>query len=246
VRLLLSPHVDYERGGTTYAHAWRALAAACDADLFVVLGTAHATPDRLFTLTRRDFATPLGTARTDRPVVERLVGALGEDAVLGDEPCHDDEHSIELQLPWLRHVTAGRDVPVLPVLCSSVSRLRDPSAAVAPFLGALGRAVAGRRVCWVAGADLAHVGPGFGDRLAPTPAERASLAREDVRTLGFVARGDAPGFHRDAVRDDHRRRLCGTAPIYAALRMAGRGARILHHAQWSDGADAVSFAAAAG
>jgi len=246
VRLLVSPHIDYARGGPTYAHAWSALAEGCDADLFVVFGTAHATPDRPFTLTRQGFATPLGTVSTDARLVDRLVEALGEDTLLGDELCHKQEHSLELQLVWLRHVLGGRDVPVVPVLCSSLSHLHDPAAAAAPFLDALARAVAGRKVCWVAGADLAHVGPGFGDERPPSPAGLAALAREDVRTMGFVARGDALGFHRDAVRDGARRRLCGAAPIYAALRMAGRGARLLHHAQWSDGTDAVSFAAAAG
>ena len=40
--------------------------------------------------------------------------------------------------------------------------------------------------------------------------------------------------------------MCGVAPIYAAMRAAGRGARLLHYGQWTDGTDMVSFAAAAG
>jgi AmmeMemoRadiSam system protein B len=106
--------------------------------------------------------------------------------------------------------------------------------------------VAGRRVCFVASADLAHLGPHYGDPRAPTPAEAAALERRDRETLAFVERGDAAGFHRDALRDDERRRLCGLAPIYAALRASGTGARVLHYERWTDGVDSVSFAAAAG
>ncbi len=246
VRLLVSPHIDYHRGGASYAHAYRALADAADADLFVVFGTAHASPPHLFTLTRQRYATPLGAVETDVGLVDALAAELGEEEVLGDELCHRAEHSVELQIVWLRHVLGSRPFRVLPVLCSSISHLDDAAAATAPFLDALRRATAGRSTCWVAGADLAHVGPMYGDPAAPTPEELRRLAAEDRRTLEFLSRGDAPGFHRDATRDDARRRLCGVAPIYAAMRMAGTGARLLHYGQWTDGTDSVSYAAAAG
>lgn len=243
-RLVVSPHVDYPRGARGYAHAARALAAS-DAELFVVFGTAHRTPARLFTLTRLDHATPLGVVRTDRRAVDALVAALGEDPLLGDELAHRDEHSIELQAVLLAHLVR-RPFTVLPVLCSSLAHLADPAPFTDPFLAALARALAGRRVCFVAGADLAHVGPLYGDARPPGREALARLADEDRRTLAFVAAGDAAAFHRDAVRDDARRRICGTAPIYAALRASGTGARLLHYEQWSDGRDSVSFAAAAG
>lgn len=243
-RLVVSPHVDYPRGALGYAHAARALAAS-DAELFVVFGTAHETPARLFTLTRLDFATPLGIVRTDRRAVDALVGALGEEPLLADELAHRDEHSVELQAVLLAHLVP-RPFTVLPVLCSSLAHLADPAPFAAPFLAALARAVEGRRVCFVAGADLAHAGPTYGDPRPPLAAELARLAEEDRRTLAFVGAGDAAGFHRDAVRDDARRRLCGTAPIYAAMRASGAGARLLHYEQWTDGRDSVSFAAAAG
>ncbi|MGC3998103.1 MAG: AmmeMemoRadiSam system protein B [Anaeromyxobacter sp.] len=244
LRLLVAPHIDYRRGAVGYAHAYRALAGA-DAELFVVFGTAHASPRRLFTLTRLDHDTPLGPVPTDRPAVEALAAALGEAECFEDELCHRDEHSVELQVVLLRHLVR-RPFTVLPVLCSSLAHLDDPAGATAPFLDALDRALAGRRACFVAGADLAHVGPLYGDDRPATPAERAALAEADLRTLGYLARGDAEGFHRDALRDGDRRRICGVAPIYAALRASRTGARLLHHGTWTDGTDLVSYAAAAG
>jgi AmmeMemoRadiSam system protein B len=245
VRLLVAPHIDFRRGGAAYAHAYRAL-EGCDAELYLVFGTAHASPPHLFTLTRQDYATPLGTVPTDREVVDALAGALSEEEVLDDELVHVGEHSCEFQMVWLRHVLGDRPFRAVPVLCSSISRLADPAAATARFLEALARATRGRAVCCVAGADLAHVGPQYGDARPPTPQELGGLADEDRRTLAFVGAADAAGFHRAAVEGDERRRLCGVAPIYAAMRAAGRGARLLHYGQWTDGTDMVSFAAAAG
>ncbi|WP_243338662.1 AmmeMemoRadiSam system protein B [Anaeromyxobacter soli] len=244
VRLVVAPHIDYPRGAAGYARAYRALAAT-DADLFVVFGTAHATPPHLFTLTRLDYATPLGAVPTDRAAVEAIAARLGAEEVLADELCHAGEHSVELQVVVLRHLLR-RPFTVLPVLCSSISHLAAPAEATRPFLAALARATSGRRVCFVAAADLAHVGPLYGDPRPPTAAELGAHAAADRRTLSYLAAGDADGFHRDAVREDARRRLCGVAPIYAALRASGRAARLLHYAQWTDGTDSVSFAAAAG
>jgi hypothetical protein len=212
----------------------------------VIFGTAHASPRRLFTITRQDFDTPLGSVPVDRTVADALVAALGEDELLGDELVHAGEHSCEFQVVWLRWLLGDRPFTILPVLCSSISHLADPAAATARFLEALARAAAGRRTCFVAGADLTHVGPMYGDDAPVAPAALAELAAQDRRTLAFMERGDALGFHRDATLDDERRRLCGVAPIYAAMRASGRGARLLHYGQWTDGIDSVSFAAAAG
>lgn len=242
-RLLVAPHIDFPRGARCWAAAYRALSTG--ADLFVVLGTAHAGPPRLFSLTRRDQQTPLGLVPTDAAALEAILREVGARELLADEAAWEGEHSVELQLVALRHLVR-RPFTVLPVLCSAISHLEDPAPFTARFLGALDRAVAGRRVCFVASADLAHVGPQYGDERPPTTAEASRLEARDRETLGFVERGDAAGFHRDALRDDARRRLCGLAPLYAALRASGTGARLLHYERWTDGVDSVSFAAMAG
>jgi AmmeMemoRadiSam system protein B len=245
VRVLVAPHIDIPRGAAGYAHAYAAL-EGCDADLFVVFGTAHASPPHLYTLTRQDYDTPLGAVRTDRAVADALARELGEEELFADELVHKGEHSCEFQMVWLRYLLGDRPFTALPVLCSTISHLGDPGAATDRFLAALARATAGRKVCWVAGADLAHVGPQYGDERAPTPEELAGFEAQDRKTLAFAAAGDPGGFHRDAIVDEERRRVCGVAPIYAALRAAGRGASLLHYGQWTDGTDMVSFAAAAG
>ena len=245
VRLLVAPHIDFRRGGAAYAHAYRALEGS-EADLFVVFGTAHASPPHLFTLTRQDYDTPLGAVPTDRAVVDALATDLGEEELFEDELVHAGEHSCEFQMVWLRWVMAiGRSAPCR--CCAPPSRtspIRPP-----PPRGSSARSRApspgAASASWPA-PILAHVGPQYGDWRAPTAEELAGLAAQDLRTLAFLGAPDPAGFHRDAILDDDQRRLCGVAPIYAALRAAGRGARLLHHAQWTDGTDMVSFAAAAG
>ncbi|MGH7406691.1 MAG: AmmeMemoRadiSam system protein B, partial [Candidatus Methylomirabilales bacterium] len=60
LQAVLAPHIDFARGGPTYAWAYRAVLEAADADSFIVLGTAHSALGGRFSPSLKDFATPFG------------------------------------------------------------------------------------------------------------------------------------------------------------------------------------------
>jgi len=258
LRGLIAPHIDFHRGGPAYAWAYKSVAEACDADCFVVFGTAHAGLDgHPFALTRKPYDTPLGPMAVDDEVVEALVRrAPGEP--FAAELAHRAEHSIEFQAVYLRYLIDRKwgdgNVRIVPILASFVheclTRGRDPAAdpAVAGMLDALRETMATvpRRYCLVAGADLAHVGPRFGD---PEPVSRGRLARleaEDLALLSLVTGVDPRGFFASVAADGDSRRICGFSPIYALLAAlpAGRG-RLLRYGQWPDPHGTVTFASVA-
>src|SRR5262249_48117510 len=76
LRGALIPHIDYQRGGPTFAWGFKELVERSDATVFVIIGTAHYSPKR-FTLTRKDFRTPLGVAETDKTYVDRIAAVYG-------------------------------------------------------------------------------------------------------------------------------------------------------------------------
>jgi AmmeMemoRadiSam system protein B len=248
---LVAPHIDFHRGGAAYAWAYRDLAERGEADLFVVFGTCHAGMAHPFALSRKDYDTPLGPARVDQDFVEAL-GARSRQDCFGSEVAHRNEHSIEFQAVFLQYLYAGRrDVTIVPVLTSFIHEALargggpedDPR--VPAFLDALGETVAasGRRVAFIAGADLAHMGPRFGDPAPVSTAELAVIDREDREMLRAVEAGDAAGFFESARRDGDRRRVCGLSPIYTLLKALG-GARgtLRRYGQWPDPQGVVSFA----
>src|SRR4030042_1201223 len=57
LRGVVSPHIDFQRGGSCYAFAHRQIWEKTSAPCFVVLGTAHASMDHPFCITRKDFVT---------------------------------------------------------------------------------------------------------------------------------------------------------------------------------------------
>jgi hypothetical protein len=87
----------------------------------------------------------------------------------------------------------------------------------------------------VAGADLAHVGPRFGDGSPLDDRGRALLAARDGASLDLAVDRDARGFFAQVQEDLETRRVCGLGPIYTMLRVlpAAKGSR-LHYAQHVD------------
>ncbi len=246
--LLVAPHVDPPRGRAVYGAAYRTLrAGAASCDTFVVFGTAHASPPHAFALTRKGYDTPLGAVEADVEVVDAIAGAIGEDEAFEDELVHAGEHSIEFQALFLRHLFGPR-IRIVPVLCSLLPRAARELPVVDRFHDALAAALRGRASCVVAGADLCHVGVRFGDPRGPDAEERRRHQAEDLRPMGHAVAGDPDAFLADALADDDRRRLCGAAPVYHALRAApGRRGALLAYGQAHDEAEGslVGFAAAA-
>lgn len=235
IRGVISPHIDYQRGGPVYAEVWRSAAqAANDADLAIIFGTDHQGSNGALTLTRQSYATPWGVLPTDQASVDRLAETLGLEAAFAEEMHHAHEHSIELASVWLHFIRGGRPLALLPILCGSfgafVAGEGDP-ATYEPYNAALRvlRTLLGsRRVLVVAAADLAHVGPAFGDPYGLDFVARAQLRSADDRLLAAVCAGDAGTFFDTLRAERDRRRVCGLPPIYLMLRLlenvAGRPA----------------------
>ena len=205
LRAVVSPHIDFNRGGTTYSWAYKQLVEESDAEVFVILGVAHQYCPSRFILTRKDFATPLGVVRTDRGFVDRLAEATGGDP-FADELTHRSEHSIEFQAVLLKHVLGDRPFTIVPILVGSfhdfvesrVDPITDPE--VARFIAAL-RDVErgdGRKVAYVGGVDLCHVGPEFGDAEPVDAGFRERIRRFDREMLARAEASDPAGWFRTA------------------------------------------------
>jgi len=226
-RGVICPHIDYARGAPVYAEVWqRAQAAARAADLVVIFGTDH-NAGRLLTLTHQSYSTPWGILPTAGEVVDAVAEALAGEDVFATELHHQAEHSIELASIWLHHALGGAPREVVPILCGSfepyTSGGADPAEdpVIRLCVEALREATQDRQVLVIAAADLAHVGPAFGDTMAYGPSERESLARHDEELLKAISRGSADGFFRLLQEEQDRLKVCGLPPIYMALRLLG-------------------------
>jgi hypothetical protein len=253
---LVAPHIDPWRGAVGYGHAYGALAAALpeQADTFVLFGTSHAPMGAPFALCRKAFATPLGNVDADGESIDALAERAEGFDPYADQFNHKREHSLEFQVVFLRHALGGRPFRIVPVLAGLGAQQvsgEDPArdARVTRFLDGVRALVEARpgRVVVVAGADLAHVGPRFGDERPWDAAQREALEAADRTSLEHAAALDRSGFWTHVAGDLDERRVCGLAPIWSLLHSVGGGARgrVLHYEQTVDADDGsiVSHAA---
>jgi MEMO1 family protein len=255
LRGLVAPHIDFTRGGPTYAHAYRALANSAKPDLYIIFGTCHTPMPQRFSVSEKDYETPLGTVKTDKGFVTRLLSKMG--TRYQDELSHRGEHSIEFQVVFLRYIMRNRpDFKIVPILVNSFHDIYSGgrTAAQDPELSMVVAAIretmkeGPERICIVAGADLAHVGVRFGDSSGPTEQSLQRVEREDRIFLNLVQQGDAEAVLRSIAEDNDRRRVCGYPPIYMTLRCIDRAqGKLLQYRQWADmnAGAAVTYAAVA-
>jgi len=227
---LVAPHIDFHRGGAAFARAYYELASHCQAEVFIVFGTAHGPTSRRFALTRKHFDTPLGRVRTATDLVDRVADALEGDP-FADEIAHRQEHSIEFQAVFLQHLL-GRQRPftIVPILVGSFHDLTatgtppidDPEVRV--LVDAVTAASEGldRPPCLVAGADLAHVGLRFGDTRPLEDVDLQRVRSQDHDLLEAVSRADAAGLADAIVAQQDRNRVCGYPCTYTMLQILGR------------------------
>ncbi len=251
---IAAPHASPDGAWATYRAAYRSFPSeTMDGRTFVILGTSHyGTPER-FGLTRKPFITPLGETQVDLRLVDELERTAPK-AVCMEDYCHSIEHSIELQVIFLQYLY-GPDIRILPILCGPFSKsmlkdgLPEDNEDMQRFFDALANLAAreGRRLFWVLGVDMAHIGARYGD---PDPARAdcdgmLDVKQRDHRRIDQLIAGDSRLYWNLIQEKNDDLKWCGSAPFYTFLKaMPHARGSLLHYHQWQiDQASVVSFAA---
>ncbi|MEO0078187.1 MAG: AmmeMemoRadiSam system protein B, partial [candidate division WOR-3 bacterium] len=188
------PHAGYPYSGPTAARAFKLLAGR-DGVTVVMFGTSHrAFIQQAAVYARGAWRTPLGEV----PVDEELARAIldGDNFFVESERAHAEEHSLEVQLPFLQRVlTSFRIVPIM-FLRPSFEQCERAGRAVA-------RACQGRNVVLVASTDLYH-GESY-----------AEGKRTDSVTVELLTRFDPAELHR--ALSEERAQACGGYAVVAMM-----------------------------
>ena len=216
VQAVIAPHAGLMFSGPVGAWAYKA-AAAGQYDVAVLVGPSHYVGfEGIAVWGRGSFHSPLGPAIVDPALAARLL----QSPIAQDLPAaHQREHSLEMQLPFLRRVFP--QLAIVPVVIGF--QTRETIEALGSLLAT---AVRGRRALLVASTDLSH----FFD------AETAE--RLDGRVRSLVKAFDAEGLLRlfEQYREEERGRYvaCGggaaIAVMLAARQLGAVHARVLHYA----------------
>jgi AmmeMemoRadiSam system protein B len=249
---LVAPHIDLSVGSCLYGKAYRWLREATPSRV-VVLGVGHQIADACFSLTAKDFRTPLGDVQNDRHAVRRL-RAAGGGIVAADDFAHKDEHSVEFQVIFLQHVLPPGSFTLIPILCGSLRPVlmsydrRSYRGTAGPFLEELSNLITESRgeALVVAGVDFSHIGPKFGHPMPATSMESRS-GQHDRALLKSMTAGDVDGFWAESARVEDQFNVCGFSALACLLEVLPPAqCRLLGYQTWHEAPtrSAVSFAAA--
>jgi AmmeMemoRadiSam system protein B len=253
---VIVPHIDFHRGGFCYAFGHREIWERNSSHCFIIFGTAHTPMENPFCLTRKDFITPLGTLTVDQELVEALQSRCSQN-LFQDEGVQRTEHSVEFQCVFLRYLyPEPNPLMIVPILSGSFHEAIDKGISpmelkpIRQFIDALGEAVSslGRKFCYIASADLAHMGLQFGDPEGIDEYDLNVISQEDEEMLEYVKNLDGEGFFWSIAREKDRRKICGLPAIYSMLRVLGAGeGRVLKYGQafTPEAQSVVSFASLA-
>lgn len=210
VDAIIAPHAGLMFSGPVGAYPYKAAARSeAPFDVAVLVGPSHFEAfEGVAAWPEGAFATPLGDVPVDTAGVEALLAAP---IVHARPSAHLREHSLEMQLPFLRRLFP--DMPIVPLLMG-IQR-RDTIEALA---AALASALEGRRALLIASTDLSHY------------FDASTAASLDGAVIDAVAAFDADRLLRrfEEYPEHERGRYvaCGGGPAIAVIMAAkARGAR---------------------
>lgn len=165
---LVAPHAGYIYSGMTAAKAYTALAEDGIPQVAVILAPAHYSPGAPFAVwTRGQWETPIGDLTVDEELATELAKAgggfredfephLGGYSRFGRPTFGYGEHSIEVQLPFLKFVFGEKAPAIVPICVSShdFAQLRKGGEIIANLISRLQR-----DAVIIASCDFTHYEP---------------------------------------------------------------------------------------
>ena len=209
---LIAPHAGYVYSGQVAAYAYSQLEGLAF-DLVVLVSPVHRMYRGAFIVTSYAYyETPLGVV----PVAMDLVDGLEEQLRLV-RVSYDEEHSLEIQLPFLQHLLG--DFRLLPIMMGDQSwdSCQMLVTAMAPLL-------AGGKVLLIASTDLSHYH------------SYDQAMRFDHQVMDRVETYDPRGLSEDLVA--RRCEACGGGPVISVMLIArGLGADRAHVVRYASSGD---------
>lgn len=220
------PHAGWVYSGSVAAKVFAEIARRPPPAAVIIFGAIHVLHGpRPSLFPSGAWETPLGLAAIESRLAERLMGQTG--LLDADAHAHDNEHSIEVEVPFVQHLLPG--VPIVPIMVP----VNDKAAMLGSAVGRACRHY-GVSAVFICSTDLTHYGPSFHftpQGVGPESLEW-SMKTNDRRMIDLMLALRADEAVREAVVNKN---ACGGGAIAATLAAcqaygAGRATLLEHTA----------------
>jgi len=214
----VAPHAGYIYSGPVAAHVYFDMALNKKPDTIVILGTNHTGLGRPVSVYPEGvWETPLGDLVVDSEI-GRLIVENSEIAEF-DEYAHLEEHSIEVQLPFIVYIY-GEDVKITPIVIGihTPDIARDLAKSI--YEASMST---GKRIIVIASSDFNHYEP------------HEETSRKDSMAIDRILKLDTDGLYNVILHNDIS--ICGPGGIMTLMeytKKLGGKAQLLKYATSGD------------
>jgi hypothetical protein len=212
---LALPHAGYPYSGPTAVYGYKTIIGN-DINEVIMLGPTHrAFFDGFAVYGKGSWRTPLGEAPIDETLAQAIIG---QNPMIKNQPeAHSEEHSLEVQLPFLQK--SLKDFKIVPIM------ILEPSYEECEILArAITNTVKGKHVLLLASSDLYH-GNSY-----------ETCKRTDSLTLSYIQNFDPNGLYK--ALQQGKAQACGGYPIVVlmiACKLLGANhSKVLHQTNSND------------
>ncbi len=133
-RAIIAPHAGYSYSGPAAAYAYSTIDTAGISTVFILGPSHHVYLDGCAVTACTSYETPLGDLIVDHSINEELksTGKFSTMTQTEDE----DEHSIEMHLPYVAKVFDGKPIRIVPILVGAINTAKEDQYGklLAPYL----------------------------------------------------------------------------------------------------------------
>jgi len=153
-KAIIAPHAGYSYSGPAAAWAYKSVNTTGIKRVFI-LGPSHNVYLNGCALSKcTGYATPLGVLPLDRSTIDEL--KRSDQFSEMDLDTDEDEHSIEMHLPYVRKIFEGKEISIVPILVGAIDKKKEEAfgRVLAPYL-------ASADTFFVISSDFCHWGTRF-------------------------------------------------------------------------------------
>ncbi|RLG72688.1 MAG: hypothetical protein DRO11_01635 [Methanobacteriota archaeon] len=218
----VAPHAGYTYSGQIAAHLYATLPKEKPRSI-VLIGPNHTgMGSGVAIVSRGEWSTPLGTIKIDEALAKEI---LSYSDIIDDDPtAHKEEHSLEVQIPFIQHIylETPKMVPITMML-QDYETSNEVGEAVGQAIKKMGD-----KVIVIASTDFTHAGLAYGDLREYTPEEVES---QDMKAIEKILSLDPQGLIDCVQRNNIT--MCGYGPVAATItaskKLGAKKARLLRY-----------------
>ncbi|KZT30426.1 UPF0103-domain-containing protein [Neolentinus lepideus HHB14362 ss-1] len=122
-KAIIAPHAGYSYSGPTAAWAYKSIDVAGIKRVFILGPSHHVYLDGCALSLCKEYETPIGNLPLDVATIQELKAA-GHFSDMNRE-IDEDEHSIEMHIPYVRKVFEGMDIKIVPILVGAINKDKE-------------------------------------------------------------------------------------------------------------------------